>query len=358
MVNSMKKFLILILGLSLTAASCDLTTGAFDLGSGGVRGVLKSEDNGQTFHAADKLQLKGDISGVTVNSMVFDQTNSEILYIASGNGIYKSEDGAKTWRYILSGINASDLSLDPNQSNIIYAAGAVGQNGKIIKSLDGGTSWVDIYTEPSKNNPVLAIAVGSANSSLVVAGLGTGEIIRSTDGGHTWQATKDLSDRIARIRFGSNMAYALTIRKGLYKSSDQGVTWNSVTSTLTSDLISTSGLAPANVTAFYDLALDRRQSGVLYLGTEQGLFRTGNDGSSWSYISLPVKNASLRVSAVAVNPTNSNNLFVTVAATVFKSLNGGVTWETKVLPTQAEVRVILINPQTNNLIYLGLGGSR
>ncbi len=351
----MKKIIILLLGLSLTAASCDLG-GLIDLGGGGVRGVLKSEDNGETFKPAEKLANKGDISTVTANSLAFDPSTPDTLYMAASGGIYKSTDGAKTWRYILSNISVADIGIDPYQPNVIYAAGIVGQNGKIIKSLDSGTSWVDVYTEPSKNNTVSAVAVSPGNSSIVLAGLATGEIIRSFDGGHTWQSSKDLADRIIRIKFGpSGSAYALTVHKGIFRSSDLGVGWDLISGSLSGSSFSSANQAPTSVTVFYDLALDRRQTGVLYLGTEQGLFRSVDDGNSWAFLSFPVKNASLRASAVAVDPNNSNSLFAAVSSTIFKSSNGGVTWETKILPTAAVVRSILINPQTNNVIYLGLG---
>lgn len=351
----MKKVLILILGLSLTAASCDLANGVFDLGSGGIRGVVKSEDNGESFSAAGNLALKGNINNVTANSLVFDSSNPDTIYLASSGGVYKTTDAAKTWHYILSGITVVDIGIDPYQSNVLYAAGIVGKNGKIIKSLDGGTSWIDIYTEPSQSNPVLAIAVSTSNSSVVLAGLSTGEIIRSVDAGHTWQATKDFSDRINRIRFGPGVVYALTLHKGVQKSFDQGLTWASISGFLTGSNLSANGQAVSSITAFYDLSLDQRQPGVLYLGTEQGVYRTVNDGISWSALALPVKNASLRTTAVAVNPSNSNNLFAAVASTIFKSVNGGVTWETKLLPPGSGVKSILINPKANNLIYLGMG---
>lgn len=353
----MKKFLILLLGLSLTAASCNLATGEFDFGVSGPRGVLKSEDNGVSFRFANNLS-RGNINNITANSLVLDSGNPDVLYLAASNGIYKSEDAAKSWRYILSGIGVADIGTDPYQSNIVFAAGITGSNGKIIKSLDGGISWVDIYTEPSKNNTVLAIAVSPGNSSVVLAGLNSGEIIRSVDGGHTWQASRDFADRIIRIKFGpSGSAYALTAHSGVARSEDQGLTWTSISGLLSSDTINSSNQSPTSVTVFYDLALDKRQPGVLYLGTQQGLFRTVNDGASWSFLALPLKNASLRTSAVAANPSNSNDLFAAVASTIFKSSNGGVTWETKRLPTGSGVRSILINPQTSNLIYLGLGSS-
>lgn len=206
---------------------------------------------------------------------------------------------------------------------------------------------------------MLSIAISRTNSSIIIAGLNTGEIIRSTDGGHAWQAIKNLSDKVVKIRFGSNnTAYALTVKNGISRSIDVGVTWASISNMLSGNVFSNSNQQISSVTAFYDLALDQRQSGVLYLGTEQGLFRTVNDGGSWALISLPVKNAALRATAVAVNPSNSNNIFTTVASTLFKSVNGGLTWETKVLPTGQGVRVIQINPQSGNLIFLGIGAPR
>ena len=348
----MKKFLILILGLSLTAASCDVG-GLFDLGSG-TRGVFKSEDGGKTFSAANLIAGKGDISGVNVNSLVFDSSNADILYLGSSNGIFKSTDSAKSWRYILSGIAVASMAVDPFSSNIVYAAGLSGGKGKIVKSLDSGTSWVDIYTEASKNNPVTAIAASSSNSQLILAGLATGEILRSMDSGRTWQASKDLASRVMSIKFGSSGSVYALAQNGLYKSSDSGSSWVTISSTISGQVLSQIGQNQISVTGFDYLALDKRQAAVVYLGTDQGLFRTVNDGANWAQLALPVKNASLQVGAVAVNPNNSNNLFAGIDSTMFQSINGGITWETKVLPTTTLIRIIEVNPQSNNMIYLGL----
>jgi len=353
----MKRIVILALGVSLMAASCDLVN--IILGSPtGLRGVFKSSDNGETFRPAMSLP-KGDLGGVSVNSLSFDTANPETIYLASPSGIYKTEDGAANWRYILSGLAGARVAVDPRDAKIVYAVGLVGQNGKIIKSFDGGVSWVDIYTEPSKNNPVLALDISKNNPSILVAGLSNGEIIRSLDAGQTWQSSRDFADRVLSLEFAPNGdLYALTLVKGLFRSSDSGANWAAASGALATGSVDAIGQSAGTVSKFDHLALDKRQPGVLYLGTDQGLFRSVNNGAFWSILPLPVKNTALRVTSVAVSPDNSNNLLVAVGNTVFKSINGGVTWESKVLNTGAEIKQIIINPQSTNIMYLGIGNSR
>ncbi len=354
----MKKFAILILGLSLTAASCNIVEVILGTSSGS-RGVFRSEDNGETFRAANLVGKKGNINTLSVTSLSLSPSNPDTIYLGSNDGLYKSEDGAKSWTYILAGIAVADVVVDPVEPNVVYAAGIAAGNGKVIKSLDSGVSWIDIYTEPSKNNAVLSIAVSRANTSVILIGLNGGEVIRSIDAGHTWQGVKDLADKVMRLRFGpSGTAYVLTAKVGLSKSLDLGVNWIQLTNNLTNTSFNTSSRAISTVSGFYDLGLDRKQSGVLYLGTEQGLYRSINDGANWSFMELPVKNNALRVSSVAINPGNSNNIFAGIGSSIFKSTNGGVTWQTKVLPTSSEIRSLVINPTSNNIIYAGLSAPR
>jgi photosystem II stability/assembly factor-like uncharacterized protein len=347
----MQKVIILVLGLSLTAASCNI------LGGGsGSKGALKSDDAGKNFVAANTIAEKKNISGVSVNVLTFDSSNPDVIYLGSSSGIFKTEDGAATWRQILTGIAVSDIASDPVKSNTIYAVGLAGRNGKIIKSPDGGSTWADIYTEPSRSDTVTTVAVSKANSRIVLAGLSTGEIIRSTDEGQTWQVVTDLQDPVFRIRFyNTSSAYALGLTKGLNKSSDQGSNWSGLP---VSDLQLPAGSAVSSVRRYLDLAFDQKLSGVIFTATEQGLLRTVDDGVTWSVMYLPVRDASLKVTAVAVNPNDSNGLFITIGSTLFKSANGGVTWETVKLPSNQTVRQILINPTTPNVIYLGLGDNK
>lgn len=351
----MPRLFILLIGLTFTAASCNLSD-PFSYTSG-ERGVFKSEDAAESFQVRNKLTPNGSLNNVSVNILVFDARNTDVIYLGSGNGLYKTEDAGASWKYMLTGIGIADVAVDFFQPQKLYAAGISGNNGKIIKSQDGGVSWSDAYSEPSKGNAVTAIAISTTSSNLIVAGLATGEVIRSTDSGITWQTVRDLEDRVLKLKFLNNTVYALTSRKGLFRSTDSGTTWASVTSILVSESFISSGGA-LSVSVFYDFVLDPRQSSTVYVATEEGMIRTVNDGANWSLVNLPVRDSGLKVSALAINPNNSNNIYGGIASTMVKSVNGGVTWETQQLRTEQSIRQILIDFQSPNVIYLGLGDKK
>lgn len=355
----MQKLAILLLGLSLTAASCNL----FSMdGQSGSKGVFKSEDNGESFHASNAINKKADISGVSVNVLQPDPRNNDVIFLGSPSGVYKTTDGTAVWQQILSGIGIADIAIDPSNPEMVYAAGIAGDNGKIVRSVDGGGSWNEVYTEPTKSSPVTSIAIARNNSNLILAGLSTGEIIRSVDQGQTWQVTQDLNDRVSKIRQAGGNFYAMLQKQGLAKSTNQGQNWTLLPSkNLQRPLSGPEGTknpyasGTANIAAFYDLALEQTRGNLIYLGTDQGLLKSSNEGGTWSFVPMPVTDSNLAVTAVALTPGNSNGIIAAIGPVVFKSLNSGATWENKRLTTDQTVRTILINNQATNVMYLGLG---
>lgn len=354
----MKRFLIALAALSMTAASCNIFSGTFDVTSGS-KGVFKSEDNAESFHPSNRISKKADIGGVSANVLAFDPKNYDIIYLGFSGGAYRSKDAGENWQLILTGMAIADMAVDPFNSDVIYAAGIAENNGKIIRSVDGGGSWNEIYTEPTKSSPVTAMALAVTDPKLIIAGLGTGEIIRSSDQGKTWQAIDDFGDRVVRIRQAGGNFYAMLQRKGMAKSSNQGIGWSLVqpkdVRRPIADGRSQSIASRQDIGAYYDIALDQARPGTIYLGTDQGLIRSTNDGISWSGVTMPVTDSNLAVSAVSLVPGNTNGLLAAIGPVVFKTTNGGSTWENKRLTTDQTVRTILINPQSTNIVYLGMG---
>ena len=94
------------------------------------------------------------------------------------------------------------------------------------------------------------------------------------------------------------------------KSTDQGGTWTRYI--LTTD----SGYAHA-------IALDPGNSNTVYAGGEGGLFKTTNNGTTWSDISSGINGD---VSAITVDPVNTNKVYTATQNGVFESTNAGATW--------------------------------
>lgn len=355
----MKRVITLVLGLSLVAASCTL------FGGSGAKGVFKSQDNGETYASANAVDPKGSIASLEVNSLVMDRSNTDTLYVGSASGIHKTENGGETWKYMIKDIKIADISLDPANSMVLFAGGASDNNGKIIKSEDAGVTWKEVYTEPTQNNPVLSVAVSSANSALVFAGLSNGEIVRSLDGGDSWQSSKDIGNAVLDIEFvSSGTAYVLSKNNGLYSTTDQGLNWNLIPVVLKAvespnafgNTIQFRQAASSSV--YNDMAIDPRNSSTIYVASEKGIMKTTDAGASWVLMNLPVSNQTLPVTAVTVHPDQSNTLLIAVGSTIFKTTNGGSTWESRKLGSEQRVRFIIIDPDAVNNIYLGMTSAK
>lgn len=348
--KNLGKNLVLLLAIPFIAASC---TDLF-LGNSGAMGVFRTDDFGSTFREANSVDKNSNLSSTSPNVLIMDPSNTGTLYIGSSAGIHRSTNGGENWTHILAGMLVADVAIDPKDSNTIYAAGISDNHATIIKTGDAGATWKSVYTEPTTSTAVRTLVVDPKDSKHLLAGLQTGEIISSGDFGTTWQPESRVEDRIIGIRYGPNLRpYLLTETGGLHKSTDEK-NFTGISSQLTDAIISFDSNLSA-VSQFLDMQFDARQPGVIYMATNEGLVRTVDDGINWTYVRMPLRNELLRTSAVAINPKDSNNIFATVGRTLFRSINGGLTWETLTLPTDQETRMILIDPNSPNTIYFGFG---
>ncbi len=110
---------------------------------GGI-GILKTIDEGLNWEYLDTTRGFGGIGRLALNPD--DDTN---LIAASRNGIYVTTDGGLTWQNTYSGGNVQDLNHDPRDFNTLYAG--VNSIG-VIKSIDGGLTW-DLILDREDYNP-------------------------------------------------------------------------------------------------------------------------------------------------------------------------------------------------------------
>jgi len=173
------------------------------------KGVWRSTDAGDTWQYLG-LRESEHISRIRIHP-----TNPDIVYVAAiGNlwkpntmrGVYRSQNGGKTWErilYVSDKAGAGDLVLDPNNPRIMYAAtwqmrrngyrmDSGGPDSKIFKSTDSGDNWVEITHNQGLPKGVLGIvglAVSPVNSNRIWAAIEAekGGIYRTDDAGKTWE---------------------------------------------------------------------------------------------------------------------------------------------------------------------------
>jgi photosystem II stability/assembly factor-like uncharacterized protein len=344
-----KKIFTLSLVL-LMAQSCSLLSGG-----GGVLGIVKTVDGGGVWQSSNIIEGEnaGTINGLVVSELAFDPTNRETLYASSSNGgLWQSKDSAQTWKQILSQITIYDFFVDPNNTNRIYVAGTYNDHGKILRTDNGGASWDQIYNEGSIKNAVNTITANPYRTSELYAALNSGIIIKSQDSGVNWFVVYNVKDQVLKMRFSplNGQLYVIAKGKGLARSNDGGQSWTSLTKLVSSD--SSQALFQQS-SRFVKFSLDDQDPRVIYMTTGNGLFKTTDDGLTWTSLKLPVRGESLSPRAIA-SSRGGVVAYTSIENTIYKTVNGGQSWQTQSLPTSNRVNSIIIDPVLPQIVYLGL----
>ena len=228
----------------------------------GSGGVWKTDNAGTTFYPIFESQGSYSIGCITMDPSnhntiwVGSGENNNQRSVAYGDGVYKSEDGGKTWKNM--GLKLSEhigmIAVDPNNSQIVYVAAygplwsAGGERG-IYKTTDGGKTWSrilhvsdntgfnEIHIDKTRPNILYATAHQRRRHEWTYLGGGPeSAIYKSIDNGATWTKLENGLPKgdVGRIGLAippsnTDIVYALIEAAdgngGLYKSSDRGASW-------------------------------------------------------------------------------------------------------------------------------------
>src|SRR4051812_2565763 len=251
----------------------------------------------------------------------------------------------------------ADIKIDPNNTNVWYIAAAF---GGVWKTVNRGVSFTPIFDDGGafnnccividpKNSNVLWLGTGENNSQRS-AHFGDG-IYKSIDAGKTWKRMGlETSEHIGQIRIdprNSDVVYVAAQgplfsaggQRGLYKTTNGGLTWDAVLTISENTGITDVILDPKNPDVLFAAAYPRRRNVGQAIGgsPEGGLYKSTNAGRTWTKLTNGLPTRDIGRSALAIDTRKSpTEIYAHIEAQnsengctqsgFYRSTNGGSSW--------------------------------
>ncbi len=311
-------------------------------------GVWKTENDGTSWTPV--FEHEGSYS---IGDVKLDPKNPSIVWVGTGesnsqrsvgygDGIYKSEDGGKSWKNL--GLKYSEhigrIAIDPKDSNVVYVAAegplwSSGGDRGLYKTTDGGQSWnkvlnisehtgvVDVVIDPDDPAVLYAAAYQRERRvwSLVDGGPESG-IYKSMDAGKTWTKLKSGLPAVDMGRIGlvispadTSVIYATVEaaegKGGIFRSRDHGATWERRNS------------FDQGAMYYGQIIADPRNVDRIYVMNV--LMRVSNDGGKTLAL-LGEKAKHVDNHALWIDPEDTNYYLDGCDGGVYESYDRGATW--------------------------------
>ncbi len=301
-------------------------------------GVWKTTDAGRTWKPIFDDQSTGSIGDIEVAP-----SNPDVIYVGSGEGIqrpdlstgdgmYRSGDGGKTWTHLglRDGQQIGSITVDPNNENRLFVAvlghpyGPNVERG-VYRSTNGGKTFERVLYK-DENTGAIQVAFDPKNSNIIYADMWAGRQGPWENG--AWQGKES----------------------GLFKSTDGGNTWKQLTSGLPTI---EQGLGRIG------LAISRSDPNRLFATVDAsakfgGIYASNDAGESWHLVNSDprVWGRGSDFAEVTVHPQDPNTIFIANTST-YKSTDGGKTFAGfKGAPGGDDYHRFWINPEHPEILLV------
>ena len=328
-------------GRVTTVAGIAAEPNVFYMGTAGG-GVWETDDYGHSWkNISDK-----DFKNNNIGAIAIAPSNPQIIYVGTGDsaprntvltgeGMYKSTDGGKTWTSIGLGEThiISWILVDPNNPDVVYVAALghlFGTNPErgVFKSTDGGQTWKNILYV-NDDTGAISMAMDPSNPRVVYAAM--------------WQMSR------RHWTFSSGGPGS-----GIYKTTDGGANWTNISHHpgLPTGIFGKVGIAVAPSSPNVVYALVQAD----YKGQAGGLFRSDDAGQSWTLInnSMDITQRAFYYMTVYADPKDPNTIYLPNVG-VYVSHNGGKKL-TALHPPHGDNHVLWINPNNTQVFIEGNDG--
>jgi photosystem II stability/assembly factor-like uncharacterized protein len=248
--------------------------------------------------------------------------DSGVLFECNDGGLYKTTNSGKDWIDLSNGLGISQ----------IYRIGVsqTVENNVICGLQDNGSKLIDsnVWVEATGGDGMNCI-IDYTNENIIYTSAQNGMIYRTDNEQDTQEMIsinipagqeENTSPSGAWITpyviHPTNPNVLLAGYKKVYKTTDQGDSWSAISPELTSDNLRFITIAPSD-------------ANTIYASTFDSLYSTSDGGINWQYIPIGIPQAD--ISCIAVDPANPKKIFITISgyivgSKVFVSPDGGQNW--------------------------------
>jgi len=368
-----------------------------DLFVAGFDGFFRSSDSGSHWVQLEALPISL-VRGLAVSSA--DDGNHAVAITTYGGGAYISTDAGSSWsvaNYGLASTRLSDIEFSPYfwEDQAIYSASM----GRLLSSSDPDVHWVAneigyngwrkkvgyglerrlgfsadlgrrLFLNSAERRPVwpmqIEISPNFPVDETMIIGMRQHGIWTSTDGGNSWDRDwRGPTDWVSALEISPNFAQDNTVfaafrGAGIYISNDAAETWRAI-NTEFDDFKSRPVTTPTNYVmdpplrrALNDIDLtvspQFAEDNTVFASSASGLYRSSDGGLTWQQLSrgLPVGNRSILALGISPSFSADQSLLASVKGRgLFLSTDGGDSFaqiSPQVLARNWDVQVIRFSP--------------
>jgi photosystem II stability/assembly factor-like uncharacterized protein len=332
-----------------------------------------------------KWRLVGPFRGGRVLTVAGLPSEPNTYYFgAVAGGVWKTTDGGNTWDPLFDkqGISSiGSIAISDSDPNVVFAGsgeacirGNISFGDGVYKSMDQGKTWTNVGLKDTRH--IGAVIIHPANPDVVfIAALGHAYgpntergVFRTRDSGKTWEKVLYIDDHTGAIDVvfdphnphilfaamweGSRTPWSLNSggdKSGLYRSGDDGSTWKRIEG---------NGI-PEGPLGRISVAVSGADSNIVYALIEAkkgGLYRSNDGGTNWTLVSDDhrFRQRAWYFTHVWADPQNAGGVYIANTG-LYRSVDGGKSWE-RINAPHGDHHALWIDPNNPSRMINGNDG--